>query len=59
MTRKNKEQSDSMDEAFEAIQLPWLYRRATGFLKHLVVFLFALLGLSLHTMTAVSKSMHP
>lgn len=35
--RKSKEQSDSMKEAFEAVSLPWLFRRAVGFLNYLEV----------------------
>ena len=35
--RKNKQLSDSMDTAFAAVSLPWLYRRAVAFLNHLQV----------------------
>lgn len=35
--RKNKDLSDSMDRAFAAVNLPWIYRKAVGFLNYLRV----------------------
>ena len=35
--RKNKELSDSMDKAFASVKLPWIYKKAVGFLNYLQV----------------------